>query len=263
LEICKEALEVKRQVIENRMFKDSVLTMLSHSYDGEPYYRIANSTRGIGCVGLPEASKFHTGALANEWGEINKLSLRILRHIRSYVDTLTKNTGQRWVVTQAPSDYYSTRLAKLDVERFGRDVLDLDSAEEPYYSTDNTLKGSSMPPLREALMAEAEFHPLLNGGHIFTMPLPDTEVSPESIFEVTSNIVKGVEVGLYAFARQFTYCLNCQTSHIGILEKCNSCGSSSTQLLSFGRMNGPQKMVERLLRGGMISPLHHWTINVP
>jgi len=263
LEICKEALEVKRQVIENRMFKDSVLTMLSHSYDGEPYYRIANSTRGIGCAGLPEASKFHTGALANEWGEINKLSLRILKHIRSYVDALTKNTRQRWVVTQAPTDYYSTRLAKLDVERFGRDVVGLDSAEEPYYSTDNTLKGSSMPPLRDALIAEAEFHPLLNGGHIFTMPLPDTEVSPESIFEVTSEIVKGAEVGLYAFARQFTYCLNCQTSHIGILEKCNSCGSSSTRLLSFGRMNGPQRMVERFLRGGMSRPLHYWTINVP
>nr|MDO8133804.1 anaerobic ribonucleoside-triphosphate reductase [Candidatus Njordarchaeum guaymaensis] len=263
LGICKDALEVKGKVIEDRMFKDNVLAMLSYACDGEPYYRITNSTRAIGYMGLPESAKFHTGALASEWKEINKLSLRILKHMRSYADALTKNTRQRWVITQAPSDYYSARLAKLDVERFGRDAVGLDIAEEPYYSTDNTLKGSSMPSLREVSIAEAEFHSLLNGGHIFIMPLPDTKVSPESVFEITSDIIKGVQVGLYAFARQFTHCLNCQTSRIGILQKCTSCGSSSTQLLSFGRMNGPQRMVESLLSGAKNRPLHHWAIKIP
>jgi ribonucleoside-triphosphate reductase len=263
LGICKDALEVKGQVTENRMLKDGVLTMLSQTYGGEPYYRIANSTKGIGYVGLPEASKFHTGAQANEWKAIDKFSLRIIRRMRDCVDTLTKNTRQRWVVTQAPSGFYCARLARLDLERFGREAVGVDKAEEAQYSSDNALKGSSLPSLREVLAAEAEFHPLLNGGHILTLPLPDIKVSSEAIFGVTADIVKGVDIGLYAFARQFTYCLNCQVSHFGILQKCTSCGSSSTRLLSFGRINGPQRMVEDLLPGGRSKPVHHWAIKVP
>jgi anaerobic ribonucleoside-triphosphate reductase/predicted transcriptional regulator len=263
LGICKVALDVKWQVIENRMFKDNVLKSLSNAFDGEPYYRIANSSRAIGYVGLPEASKFHTGALTNEWKEINRFSLRVVKHMKTYADALTKNTNQRWAITQVPFDQYSTRLSKLDLERYGRDTVDVDSGEEPYYSTDSTAKGSMIPSLKEALAAESEFHPLLDGGHIFTMPLPDTKVSPEGILGITSDIVKGTNVGLYAFARQFTYCLNCHTSHIGFLQKCNSCGSSSSQLLSFGRRDGPQRIVDGSLPGGGSKPLHKWTIRIP
>jgi ribonucleoside-triphosphate reductase len=247
LEICRLALEAKGHVIENRMFRDNELTMLSNAPDSEPYYRVRSSTRGISCVGLPEASKFHMGSLSEDWKEVNRFSIRILEKIRTYTDSLSKSTNQRWVVTQAPFNHYSARLAKLDIERFGREGVSLDNLDQPYYSTDNTLKKPSGSSLKEILEAEGEFHRLLNGGHTLTIPLPDAKISSGRLLEVTKDIIARTELGSYAFARSLTYCLNCQTSHTGVLQKCSTCGSSSAQLLNFDRANGPQRLVENLL----------------
>jgi anaerobic ribonucleoside-triphosphate reductase/predicted transcriptional regulator len=246
LETCRAALEVKGEVIENRMFRDNILTTLTLATDSEQYYRLQNSTRGISYVGLPEASKFHTGALSEESDEINKFSSKILRHIRSYTDDLSKNTNRRWVLTQTPFNHCSRRLAKLDVERFGRDVVSITDLNEPYYSTDNTSKKSKSLP-RDIFEMEGEFHSLLNGGHMLTVPLPDTDIPAERILEVTRDIVRNTGLGLYGFRRQLTHCLNCQTNHVGSLQKCDSCGSSSNQILNFDRLNGPQRIMESLL----------------
>jgi anaerobic ribonucleoside-triphosphate reductase len=169
--------------------------------------------------------------------------------------------NQRWVVKQSPFGYYSTRLAKLDLERFGREVVSPENLDEPYYSTDNTLK-KSKSPLQEVFEMEGEFHKLLNGGHMLTIPLPNTSVPSERIFEVTKEIVRNTELGLYGFGRQLTHCLNCQTNNVGILQKCSSCGSSTNQILNFDRDNGPEHLIEnRLLVQREKSP-HQWVLGI-
>jgi ribonucleoside-triphosphate reductase len=261
LETCRIGLDTKGQVMEDRMFRDNVLAALTYSSDSEHYYRLQNSTKGISYVGLPEASKFHLGALSEDWKEINKFSAKVVKQIRGYTDALSRNTNQRWVVKQSPFGYYSTRLAKLDLERFGREVVSPENLDEPYYSTDNTLK-KSKSLLQEVLEMEEEFHKLLNGGHMLTIPLPNTNAPSERIFEVTKEIVTNTELGLYGFGRQFTHCLNCQTNNIGILQKCGSCGSSTNQILNFDRSNGPEHLIEnRLLVQREKSP-HYWVLDI-
>jgi ribonucleoside-triphosphate reductase len=262
LDICRAGLDAKGQVIDNRMFRDNALTMLSSTPDSEPYYRIRNSTRGISYIGLPEASKFHTGSLPEDWKEINKFSAKIIERIRGYTDSLSRTTSQRWVVNQAPFGSYSARLARLDIERFGREGVSLNNIDEPYYSTDNTSKKSSEFSLKEAFEAEGEFHRLLNGGHTLTIPLTDAKVSTGRLFEVTKDIVDGSQLGSYTFARSMTYCLNCQTSHIGALQRCTTCGSSSAQLLNFDKLNGPQRLVENSLRAPKSRLPHGWRVDL-
>lgn len=261
LDICRLALDAKGKIIENRMFRDNALTMLSNAPDSEPYYRLHNSTRGISYIGLPEASRFHTGSLSEDWKEINKFSIKIIERIRTYADSLSKSTNQRWVVNQAPFGSYSASLARLDIERFGREGVSLNNSSEPYYSTDNALKRSSRFPLEEAIESEGAFHRLLNGGHTFTIPLPDVRVSAGRLLEVTKDIIKGSELGSYSFARSMTYCLNCQTSHMGILQRCTTCGSSSNQLLSFDKLNSSQRLVENSVPAQGARLPHGWHVD--
>ena len=246
LDICKVALDTKGKVIENRMFRDRALTMLSNSPDSEPYYRVRNSTRGISYVGLPEASRFHTGSLSEDWKEVNRFSLKIIERVRAYADSLCKSTNQRWVVNQAQYGSYSSRLAKLDMERFGQEGVSLNNISDPNYSTDNTMKSSGLT-MKEAIDSEGPFHRFLNGGHTLTIPLPDAKVPASRLLGVTKDILNGSEIGSYSFARSMTYCLNCQSSYMGILLRCTTCGSSSAQLLNFDKLNGPQRLVENTL----------------
>jgi len=262
LEICKTALDAKSQVIESRMFKDNVLSMLAHESESEPYYRNQNSTRAISYVGLIEASRYHTGASADERKETNKFSLKTVGWIKKYVDTLSRNTNKRWVVGQSPFEYYSTRLAGLDIERFGREEVVLDNKDEPYYSTDNASKKPESLSLDEMLSEEAEFHRLLSGGHMLTIALPDGKVPVEGILEVTKRIVNSFEVGMYAYARPLTHCLNCQTNSNSALQKCNSCGSSGAQLLNFDRLNGPMRTVNSILSSKKNRLSHQWILNI-
>jgi ribonucleoside-triphosphate reductase len=261
LATCRMSLDTKAQVIENRMSRDNVLTALNYSLDSEYYYRLRNSTRGINYVGLPEASKFHTGALSEEWREISKFSAKIVKYIRSYTDNLCKTTNQRYVVTQSASEYYSTRLARLDLERYGSEVVSLENLDEPDYSTDNTTR-KPKAPLQEVLQAEGEFHRLLNGGHLLMIPLPDASITEGRLLEVTKEIVNKSELGLYGFGRELTHCLNCQTNHIGLLQKCTSCGSSTNQILNFYRLNGPERLSENLLPVHREMTSHRWVLDL-
>jgi ribonucleoside-triphosphate reductase len=258
LDICRIALDAKGKVIENRMFRDNALTMLSGAPDSESYYRLRNSTRGFSYIGLPEASRFHTGSLPEDWKEVNKFSIKIIERIRTYADSLRKSTNERWVVNQAPFGSYSASLARLDIERFGREEVNLNNVGEPYYSTDNTLKKSSGFSLKEAIESEGAFHRFLNGGHTLTIPLPDARVGAERLLEVTKDIINGSELGSYSFARSMTYCLNCQTSHLGALQRCTTCGSSSTQLLNLDKLNSSQRLVENSLTSQGSRLPHGW-----
>ncbi|WXG43237.1 MAG: anaerobic ribonucleoside-triphosphate reductase [Promethearchaeati archaeon SRVP18_Atabeyarchaeia-1] len=261
LETCKIALDTKAQVMENRMFRDNVLGALAYASDSEQYYRVQNSTKGISYLGLPEASKFHIGALSEEYKEINKFSAKMLKQIRSYTDMLVKSTSQRWVVTQTPFSYYSSRLARLDLERFGKETVGSDNPDEVYYSTDNTSK-KPKSQIQEVLETEGEFHRLLNGGHILTIPLPNINVSAERILEVTKAIAKDSGLGLYAFGRQLTHCLSCQTNHMGSLQKCSTCGASGSQLLSLDSSNGPQRLLENLAPVYREKSPPQWTLDI-
>jgi ribonucleoside-triphosphate reductase len=191
---------------------------------------------------------------------VNRFSLKIIERIRAYADSLCKSTNQRWVVNQAQFGSYSARLAKLDMERFGQEGVSLNNINDPDYSTDNTMKSLELT-MKEAIDSEAPFHRLLNGGHMLTIPLPDAKVPAIRLLGVTRDIINGSEIGSYSFARSMTYCLNCQSSYMGVLLRCTTCGSSSTQLLNFDKLNGPQRLVENPLPAQRSRFPHGWHVD--
>jgi len=64
LELAREALVIKRHVINDRIQSDSLLPLFRNELDDIGYFRLNDSPGIISYVGLPEAVKYHTGPSA-------------------------------------------------------------------------------------------------------------------------------------------------------------------------------------------------------
>lgn len=237
LNMASTALEIKLQAIRERMFTDKTLPTLTSDLDGELYYRIYNASLALSFVGLDEATKKHVGTPIDS----NKASLdfasRILQYFNKHANELKTNTALRWVVTQPISGSYVNRLAKLDVERFGKKNVNVrGTGYNVYYSTSN-VRLSAPLALDERIRLESMFHPLLLGGHLMNISV-EKKVPSDKLINLSEKICREKQIGNFTFTRDITYCFHCSKSFNGIQNKCPKCGSSMDNLTRYSRNIG-------------------------
>ncbi|MGQ9722345.1 MAG: anaerobic ribonucleoside-triphosphate reductase [Candidatus Jordarchaeum sp.] len=237
LDMASTILEIKSQAIRERMFNDKTLPALTSNLDGEVYYRVDNSTLSLSFVGLDEAVKKHIGTPIDNTEASLKFPLRILKYFNEYASELKTNTGLRWVVVQPKSGSYVNRLAKLDVEKFGKKNVSVSGiGNNVYYSTSN-IRVSAPLILDERIKIESMFHPLLLGGHLMNISLEE-KISYDNLIEISEKICKDTQVGNFTFTRDITYCFHCAKSFNGIQNKCTKCGSSMNNIARYSRNIG-------------------------
>ncbi|MFB0560583.1 MAG: anaerobic ribonucleoside-triphosphate reductase [Candidatus Lokiarchaeia archaeon] len=237
LDMVSTILKIKSQAIREGMFNDKTLPALTSDLDGEVYYRIDNSTLSLSFVGLDEAIKSHVGTPIDNNRVSLDFALRILQYFTEYANDLKTNTGLRWVVTQPKSGSYVNRLAKLDVEKFGKKNVSVSgSGNNVYYSTSN-IRVSAPLTLDERMMIESMFHPLLLGGHLMNISL-EKKVNPDKLIEFSKKICKETQIGNFTFTRDITYCYHCSKSFNGVQNKCPKCGSSMDNIARYSRNIG-------------------------
>jgi ribonucleoside-triphosphate reductase len=238
LGMASAVLKIKSQAIRERMFNDRTLPALTSDLDGDLYYRIDNAAHSLSFVGLDEAVKKHVGTSIDNNKASLDFAIRILKYLNEYTDELKTNTGLRWVVSQPVSGYYVNRLAKLDVEMFGKKNVSVRGVgNNIYYSTSN-IRISAPLTLDERIRMEGMFHALLLGGHLMNIPL-GKKVSSDKLLDLSEKICTGSQIGCFTFTRYLTYCFHCLESFNGIQNKCPKCGSSSDNLAKYCRNIGP------------------------
>ncbi|MEM3585717.1 MAG: anaerobic ribonucleoside-triphosphate reductase, partial [Candidatus Jordarchaeaceae archaeon] len=135
------------------------------------------------------------------------------------------------------SGSYVNRLAKLDVERFGKKNVNVRGmGNNVYYSTSN-IRLSAPLTLDERIRLENMFHPLLSGGHLLNIFL-EKEASPEKLLMLSKKICEETQIGHFTFTRDITYCARCSKSFNGIQNKCPNCSSSMDNLTRYSRNIG-------------------------
>lgn len=237
LNMASTALEIKLQEIKERMFNDKTLPNLASDSNDELYYRIDNATLSLSFVGLDEATRKHVGTPIDSNRASLDFALRILQCFNKYTNELKTNTGLRWVVTQPRSGSYVNRLAKLDVERFGKKNVNVRGmGNNVYYSTSN-IRLSAPLALEERIKLESMFHPRLSGGHLINISL-EKKVPADKLIILSEKICKETQIGNFTFTRDLTYCVHCSKSFNGIQNKCPKCGSSMENLARYSRNIG-------------------------
>lgn len=230
VELSKEALMIKRQVIHNRM-RDRLLPLFQEQLSGTPYYRVDESAGIVSFIGLPEAVQYHTGLDPSEDAEALKLSMRIVETINEFCKESSQSI--RILPSYITFEPTAQRLTSLDissglVER--KSIL-------PY--TEHSVLPLSRPvPLKKRLQVEELFQKLALGGHFFNIRLEEPFPTSEMICNHVKRISETADIGAFGFTRDYMYCGKCGNISSGFEERCPSCSYSGDRLLKYTRIYG-------------------------
>ena len=231
--LAREVIEIKREVIKKRM-EQGALPFLTQDVNGEPYYRVDKVVRSIGFVGLNEMLKAHIGEELHESKDAWRFGLDVIKRMLDITIEWSKETGQRWVITQTPAESCAHRLALLDLKEFnGRVIVQGDvRTGAVYYTNSSHVRVSADVPLFERLRIEGAFHPLCTGGMMAHVWIGESGPNPELLWELTKKIATRTLVGYWAYTKDFTYCRRCGGVEGGLKKACSKCGSNDVEWYS-------------------------------
>ncbi|RLE50531.1 MAG: anaerobic ribonucleoside-triphosphate reductase [Candidatus Methanomethylicota archaeon] len=236
LDLCYEALTIKRKIIEERIAIDGIMPFMGQVVNGDVYYHLENSSLLISYVGLPEAIAYHTGLDLTDSSALS-FAKKIVQTMSSYAQHA--KAGDRLVISNLTFEPVSSRLTKLDLKSAHRSIGKRKEAPPIYTEFSNTPPYQVLP-LRKRVEIEEVFHQMLKGGHLLEIKLAEPSPSAKSLNEFIRKVVES-NVGFFCFSRDYTVCNICGNIVGGLKEKCSKCGHSGYKLVKFSRVNGLYK----------------------
>jgi anaerobic ribonucleoside-triphosphate reductase len=225
LEMALRALEIKYYTIKQRA-RENLLPFLTQRTNGDPYIRLENSIRQVGFVGLSEAVESFCGKTLYEDSKALNLAEEMLIYIHDGVKKNRRKPETRPVAAMLPNQKSAKRLAKLDLERYGRAKVRVKgSKDQPLYTDLFTAPLQAGVAFDERLRIEEKLQRQMTGGHLTVLPLEDVDQNLDAIWSITKRIFTKSRIGLFAYNRSFAYCSRCQKTFIGQKSKCPVCGA--------------------------------------
>jgi len=227
LEMASRALEIKYRTLKQQ--GRGLLPFLMQSVNSDQYFRLENSSRLINLVGLKEAAESFYGADIRENEKALEFAEETMGSISDFTRKIGKRRRERLLPSALPSFQASERLAQLDIERYGiAKVRFSGTRRKPFYSTATRLSLQDEKVLPEFLKIEERLHGLCAGGNLLIIELGEDEHMPEELLPLTKQVVDKHDIEFFTYNRSLTYCVNCNRSWFGPLNKCPSCGAVST-----------------------------------
>jgi anaerobic ribonucleoside-triphosphate reductase len=234
-ELAARALRIKYRGLK-RHGKAS-LPFITQRSNGDTYFRLENCSRIINLAGFNESvESFCEKSVSHE--ESREFAEDIVKNLQSFKNKFSRRHGKRLFPAVLRSFEASSRLAQLDVEKYGvAKVKFSGTREKPFYSTTRrlSLQTGDFPIIpSESLENEQKLKGLNAGGGLSIIELEDAAYKPEELMKLTEHLAKHRYLEFFTYNRVITYCDNCKKSWFGVLHKCPSCGSMST-LTTFDR----------------------------
>ncbi|MCE7698277.1 MAG: anaerobic ribonucleoside-triphosphate reductase [Methanobacterium paludis] len=239
LEVATRILIKRRKHAEDCLNKYNYLKFLTQKdKDGEPYYKIENSTLSFGIVGLYETVKILSNGMSSIYRDMSEY---ILNYINKKAKELTKSTGYRWSVIGSPAESTAGRFAIANKRQFG-DRACVNGVTGAYYYTNSTqMPVDSDILLTEKIKYETQFHKLTKGGHILNIFMGELYADPLALKSLTQKIYVNTDVGFWTYSTIYSMCKHCHTQFKGVQDKCEGCGSEDIEI--YDRITGYEQKV--------------------
>jgi len=236
LEMTLRALEIKYRTIKRRV-REGLLPFLTQEADRDCYFRLENSSRLVGFVGLNEAVKSFFGKALHEDEEALRFAEEVIKNLSKSVKKCAKKPRTRPVLSMVSNANAAKRLAESDVEKYGWANVQVQGAkDQPFYTDLVAVPLDADISWENRLNIEQKFHKLTLGSHLAVIQLADSERDPNELLSTTKHITEKYDVGLYAYNWNLVYCARCQKVFYGTAVRCPSCGSVNT-LIYFSRVS--------------------------
>jgi ribonucleoside-triphosphate reductase len=233
MEKAKSVHNLKREVI-HRNLKNGLLPFMGQPINeaGERYLEPDKQSFIIGVLGINEMVKAHTGYEIHESDYAWKFGLTVMKKMKEIAAEFRKETGRNFTLARTPAESCSSRLPRIDIERFDGKVTHNGPADSPYYTNSFHVRPSADVPLWRRLTLEGAFHPLTDGGAMSHVFLGEANPSPEGIYELTKKIATKTAIQYFAFTKDISVCRHCSSISGGMINKCQKCGSSDIDVWS-------------------------------
>lgn len=160
LELGRDSLEIKRQVIQHHM--DQGLYPYTRRYLGT--LRNHFSTIGVNGVNEMILNFSADGANITE-PEGQAMAVSLLKHIRRRLQDFQEETGHMYNLEATPAEGATYRFAREDRKRFP-DILQAGTPQRPYYTNSTQLPVGYTDDPFEALSLQDGLQTLYNGGTV-------------------------------------------------------------------------------------------------
>jgi len=200
LQLAKESLEVKRQMIQK--YLDQGLYPFTKRYLGT----LRNHFSTIGVNGINEMIRnFTQGAetIATEWGE--KFALDLLDFIREKIAAFQEETGHMYNLEATPAEGTAYRFAKEDKKRFPS-ILQAGTEQNPYYTNSSQLPVSYTDDPFEALQKQEKLQSKYTGGTVLHLYMAERLSSAAACKNFVRRALEGFRIPYITITPTFSIC---------------------------------------------------------
>jgi ribonucleoside-triphosphate reductase len=212
MDLAKESLEIKRELVENltdkglypytRFYLDSIKKRRGQYW--------ANHFGTIGLVGMNEALLNLIGKdIASKEGQ--KLAEEILVHMRDRIIGYQKETGDLFNLEATPAEGTSYRLARIDREKypdmiFANSEAVKNKTAEPYYTNSSQLPVNFTDDLFEALELQDKLQTKYTGGTVLHGFLGERIYDIETTKKLVRKIAESYALPYFTLTPTFSIC---------------------------------------------------------
>jgi len=214
MDLAKEALEVKRKVVER--FTERGLYPYSKFYLRGNKERLGGYWNGhfstIGLNGLNEGLLNFMGKdIATKEGR--KFAEEVLDYMRDKLVDYQKETGNLYNLEGTPAEGTSYRLAKIDKKKYPDIIVanekQVKKGAAPFYTNSSQLPVDLNGDLFYALKLQDSLQTKYSGGVVFHTYLGERLESGEEIKVLAKKIVENFSLPYFSFTPTFSVCPNC------------------------------------------------------
>ncbi len=211
MELARESLEIKREVIEE--YTDKNLYPYTKFYLRDIKARFGvywkNHFSTIGLVGMNEACENLLGkSIGTKEGK--EFALKVMDYMRNMISNFQKETGHNYNLEATPAEGTTYRLARLDKQKFDAikcaNEQEYQSGAKPFYTNSTQLPVNYTDDIFELLDNQDDLQTRYTGGtvvHIFAGErVYDTNVVKNLVKKVCENY----KLPYFTFSPTFSIC---------------------------------------------------------
>ena len=213
MDAAKESLETKRKLLEN--MADNGLYPYSKFYLRNIYDRFGeywkNHFNTIGINGMNESVENFLGvSIATEEGQ--KFSQEVMELMKERMADYQDETGDLYNLEATPAEGTSYRLARLDRQQFGDEIIAanqervVEDDADPYYTNSTHLPVGETNDIFEALTLQDDLQTKYTGGTVFHGFLGEKIDSIESTKKIVKRIAENFSLPYYTLTPSFSIC---------------------------------------------------------
>jgi anaerobic ribonucleoside-triphosphate reductase len=196
--LAKEALETKREVVNNMLSKGLMpytLVYLGH-FD--------NHFSTIGLCGMHEAClNFINRGIGTPEGK--SFAIEVLEFMRKTMQEFQEETGNLYNLEATPAESTSYRLARLDRQKY-KSIITSGTDKHPFLTNSSQLNVDATRDVFEAIDHQKDTQPLYTGGTIFHAFLPEP-IDPATCKKLVQKIAQ-TKLPYFSITPTFSICRN-------------------------------------------------------